>query len=341
MKTRAFILCLGFAWIASTQLSMAETRAAGEADKAAARFQQAVELYREGSYEGALAEFQKAYQISPSYRVLYNIAQTQYALHDFVGAYKSLLQYVSDGGNDIPADRRAQVDEMSKKLEERIGHLQITANVPEADIRVDDVSVGLSPLPGLLAVNVGTHRVSAAKAGFAQTIRTVTVAGKESLRIELTLGETAPPPALVGASAGPTSLGPSLPAPSATASIAGSQPAGPPGRTGLVVSLSTTAALAIGTGVAGYLALAAQRDLEDQVKTYPNTKDKIEDARSKSKRYGYITDALGAATLVSGGVALYFALSHGSDGAKPKSAKAGTPLVLVPTVGGMVLEGSF
>jgi hypothetical protein len=341
MKTRAFILSIGLTWLAGTHASMAENRAAPEADKAAARFQQAVELYREGSYEGALAEFRKAYQISPTYRVLYNIAQTQYALHDFVGAYKSLLQYVSDGGNDIPADRRAQVDEMSAKLEERIGHLQITTNVAEADIRVDDVSVGQSPLPGMLAVNVGTHKVSAAKAGFSEAIRNVTVAGKESLRIELKLGETSAP-APIGTSAGAKLTRESALLPSSdSASIAKSQPQGPPGRAGLVVSPSTTAALAIGTGVAGYLALAAQKDLEDQVKTYPNTKDKIEDARSKSKRYGYITDALGAATLVSGGVALYFVLSHGSDSAKPKSAKAGAPVVLVPTLGGMVLEGSF
>ena len=67
-----------------------------------------------------MAEFRKAYQISPSYRVLYNIAQTQYALHDFVGAYKSLMQYMSEGGGEIPADRRTQVDEMLAKLEERI-----------------------------------------------------------------------------------------------------------------------------------------------------------------------------------------------------------------------------
>jgi len=83
---------------------MAQSKGTADEDsaKAAVRFQQAVELYREGSYEGALAEFRKAYQISPSYRVLYNIAQTQYALHDFVSAHRSLVQYMAEGRGEIP-----------------------------------------------------------------------------------------------------------------------------------------------------------------------------------------------------------------------------------------------
>ena len=97
--------------------AMAQPGGGEDADaKAAARFQRAVELYREGSYEGALAEFRKAYQISPAYRVIYNIAQSQYAMHDFVGAYKSLVGYMTEGSGEIPADRRIQVDEMFAKL---------------------------------------------------------------------------------------------------------------------------------------------------------------------------------------------------------------------------------
>src|SRR5664279_2435322 len=109
MKTQIIILSVALTGIFTPQVTMAETTSAEESDstRAAVRFQRAVELYREGSYEGALAEFSKAYQISPSYLVLYNIAQTQYALHDFVGSYKSLMQYLAEGGGGIPGARRA------------------------------------------------------------------------------------------------------------------------------------------------------------------------------------------------------------------------------------------
>ena len=333
MRTQVFALSVALTWLFIPRATMAQAQGIEDADaaKAAVRFQRAVELYREGSYEGALAEFSKAYQISPSYLVLYNIAQTQYALHDFVGAYKALMQYMAEGGADIPADRRVQVDDMTVKLVGRIAHLQISTNVTNADIRVDNVSVGTSPLPGPVPVNVGTHRVSASKAGSPEAVRVLTVAGKENVKVELQID------VLTVASA---QLAPSAVSPPASF-IVKPQVHSEPSRTGLIVSLSTTAVLAVATGVSGYLALGAQKKLNDQVNLYPNTKVNIEDARTKSKNYGYVTDALGGATLISGGVALYFALSNRGDSPTQKSRKTNKSIALIPTIGGMVLEGGF
>ena len=337
MKTQIFALTVALTWFSVPQATMAQAQGPEDADsaKAAVRFQRAVELYREGSYEGALAEFSKAYQIRPSYLVLYNIAQTQYALHDFVGAYKSLMQYMAEGGGDIPADRRSQVDEMTVKLVGRIAHLQISTNVPGADIRVDDVSVGTSPLPGPIPVNVGARKVSATKAGSPEAVRVLTVAGRENVKVELEIAL----PNVASARLSPSAASPSV---SLAASLpAKTQAQTAPSRTGLIVSLSTTAAFAVGTGVCGYLALRAQKSLKDEIQTYPNTKDNIENARTKSRNYGYVTDALGGATLISGGFALYFALSHSGDSPTPKSEKASKTIVLAPTLGGMVVQGNF
>jgi len=335
MKTK--VLALSVAWmclfILLPQTSTAQAQGGDDSDsaKAAVRFQRAVELYREGSYEGALAEFSKAYQTSPSYLVLYNIAQTQYALHDFVGAYKSLMQYMAEGGGDIPSDRRIQVDEMTAKLMGRIAHLQISTNLTGADIRIDDVGVGISPLPGPVPVNVGTRKVSASKSGSPEVVRVITVAGRENVKVDLQLDVQTATSARIAANA-------LSPAASVTTKP---QVQTGPSRAGLIVSLSTTAALAVGTGIFGYLALGAQKKLDDQLKTYPNTKSNIEDARTKSKHYGYITDALGSATILSGGVALYFAIRHSGDAPTTKPGKTSSSVVVAPTVGGMVLEGNF
>ena len=333
MKTQVFALSAVLTWLFIPAVTIAQVQGTEDADaaKAAVRFQRAVELYREGSYEGALAEFSKAYQISPSYLVLYNIAQTQYALHDFVGAYKSLVQYMAEGAGEIPTDRRAQVDEMTVKLVERIAHVRISTNVTGADIRVDDVSVGTSPLPGPVPVNVGTRRVSASKAGSPEAVRVLTVAGKENVKVDLQIDM----PSIASAKLAPNAASPPA---SLTAKP---QIQSAPSRAGLIISLSTTAALAVGTGVFGYLALRAQKDLKDQINTYPNTKDTIDSARTRSKNFGYATDALGAATLISGGVALYFVLSHVGNSPTPKSGKTNKSIVLAPTLGGMVLGGAF
>ncbi len=331
MKLQAYSLVVGLIGLLIPSGARAQSSAAEDAGsaKAGIRFQQAVELYREGSYEGALAEFRKAYQISPSYRVLYNIAQTQYALHDFVSAYRSLKQYVTEGGTEIPADRRSQVDDMSAKLAERIARLDITTEVDGADIRIDDVSAGKSPLGEAVLVNVGTHKVSAVKAGSPEAVRVVTVAGKEILKVDIHMEV----PVVVS----PARASGSQHVPIVVKTEAPSRPS----RAGLITSISTTVALAAGTGVCGYLALRAQDDFKNQLNTYPNTKAKIDDARTKSKNYGYMTDALGAATLLSGGAAIYLWLT--SDASNPKPAKAGkaTVIGLAPTVGGMVLQGNF
>jgi hypothetical protein len=329
MKAKIYSLTAGLICLVAPVTAVAQSVAAQDPDstKAAVRFQQGVELYREGSYEGALAEFRKAYQISPSYRVLYNVAQAQYALHDFVGAYRVLRQYMAEGGADIASERRLQVDDMSAKLAERIARLEITANVVGADIRIDDVSVGRSPLSEAILVNVGTRKVSVVKAGLPEAVRVVTVAGRETVKVDLHLDEP------VAVAPSQTQTAQEVPV------IATMESPAPPSHLGLIVSLSTTAALAVGTGIFGYLALHAQDDFKSQLNTYPNTKDQIESARTKSKNYGYIADAFGAATILSGGAALYFALTAGPSRA-PKPGKA-MVVGWAPTLGGMVLQGAF
>jgi tetratricopeptide (TPR) repeat protein len=325
MKIRSLMLVLGLVSILSPRMAAGiEETDAGEA---AARFQRAVDMYREGGYEGALAEFRKAYQISPSYRVLYNIAQAQYALHDFVGAYKSLTQYVNEGGAEISSDRHQQVDEMFGKLSERIARIHVTTTVNGADIRIDNVSVGTSPLPEPVSVNVGTRKVSAFKAGSPEMSRMVTVAGKENLKIELRMDEPSQP---VSAAANSSK---SLPVTVTT------EARSEPSRIPLILSVSVAVTCAAATGVFGYLALDAQKKFKDQVKTFPNSRAEIEDARAQSKRYAYLADGFGAATVVSGSIALYLALTH--HWSKPKSAKPIKEVVFAPTLGGIAVQGAF
>src|SRR5690348_12705741 len=51
---------------------------------ARSHFQRGVVLYRSGAYDAALAEFSRAYDAAPNYRILYNLAQIQAQKHDYV-----------------------------------------------------------------------------------------------------------------------------------------------------------------------------------------------------------------------------------------------------------------
>src|SRR5687768_14883146 len=95
----------------------------GSVDEARARFQRGVELYREGSFDAALAEFNKAYQLAPNYRVLYNLAQVQTERHDYIAAVKMMEKYLEEGGGDIAPERKDQVTKEIATLRGRVTEL--------------------------------------------------------------------------------------------------------------------------------------------------------------------------------------------------------------------------
>lgn len=291
-------------------------------EKARASFHHAVQLYNEGSFEAALAEFRKAYDLTPNYRLLYNIAQTYFDLHDYVSSSKNLKQYMQEGGGEISAARRAEVNDLAQKLEDRIAYVDVVCNVEGADIRVDDMSVGLSPLPSAVPVNAGPRRISAVKAGYAVATRMITVVGKEKTTVAVDIAESALSQANDASSADLTQR----------------ELTRPPKRIALATSALLAGGCAVATAVFGVLAWKAKGDFDNELDKIPNTKANVDDARSKMKTYAYLTDALGAATLVSGGVALYLLIAE--SGSK-KASNKGTSVALTPTLGGMSLHGRW
>jgi tetratricopeptide (TPR) repeat protein len=289
---------------------------------ARASFRRGVQLYNEGSFEAALAEFNKAYQLSPNYRILYNIAQTQFDLHEYVEASKNLDQYVKEGARDITDERRAQVSEMTRKLEERIGQIEVTCNQEGAEIRIDDIPVGTSPLRNAVPVNAGPRRISAIKAGHPTVVRTVTIAGTEKKRVKLELEESKV--------ADGTDVG--------IAGQSGKKRAAP-SHVGLIASSVVAGGCAVATGVFGLLAVQAKSDFDKELKKVPGNLDRISDKRSKMKSYALATDVLGAATVLSAGAVVYFLITDTFGSGAPSSSKRSVSLA--PTLGGLVLHGEW
>jgi tetratricopeptide (TPR) repeat protein len=298
-------------------------------DEARQRFQKGVQLFHEWSFEAALAEFRKAYQLAPSYRLLYNIAQVHYELHNYVDALKAFRQYLSEGAADVPADRRTQVEAEIRKLEGRVGLLEIVANVDSGQVAIDDVPVGILPMKAPILVNPGVRRVSVTKLGFGTTARNVTIAGGDHAQVQLELNEAV------------ASRTPRDEAGRKGSSRGETRPERP--RTAMWISLAATGALGIGAGVFALLAQDAKRDFEHQLGVFPTTKADIDHARSTLVRDAAIADGLAGAAVVSGGLTLFFALSGGGS----KEVSSATPpstaprIRLAPTLGGVVAIGSF
>lgn len=85
---------------------------ADSAQRASARehFAKGVTLAKAHDYAQALTEFQHAYAAVPHFSVLYNIGQAQLALGNSAEAISVLQRYLDEGGTQIDAKRRAEVE---------------------------------------------------------------------------------------------------------------------------------------------------------------------------------------------------------------------------------------
>jgi tetratricopeptide (TPR) repeat protein len=309
----------------------AQDRQASDADmsEARARFARGVQLYREGSLEAALAEFDKANQLAPSYRLQYNMAQVHYELHDYVSALRAYRRYLTYGGDEVPADRRTKVQADISELEGRVAQVTVRTNVPGAAITVDEVRAGLTPLTGALLINPGLRRVSASKSGYLPASVTVNAASGERMQVALDLTDLT------------TATMARTPAQAPVNLTTGAPPARPRIKTWL--TLLTTGALAATTGGFAILTREAQRDFEQQLARVPNTRASIDDARSRMVTFAAVTDALAVGTVVAGAVSLYVGLT---EGRAPVRESAPVPrrrveVSLAPGLAGVQALGRF
>jgi tetratricopeptide (TPR) repeat protein len=287
-------------------------------EEARIRFQRGVQLFHEGSFEAALAEFRKAYQVAPSYRLLYNIGQVHYELHDYVGALKSFRQYLTDGAAEIAADRRAAVEAEIRKLEGLVAYLDVTVRPDGADVLIDDVSVGISPLGGPVLVNAGQRRVTGNKGGQTAPVRNITVAGGERVRVALSVPETP------------------LVSPIRSYALGQAQERERP-QVGVWVGVAATTMLALTAGGFAFATQQARQNFDKEIETFPTSKERIDYFRTRMTTLAAVTDALAAGALLAGGVTVVLAVVKRSDEADRRPRKVS--LHLTPT--GFTLEGGF
>lgn len=155
-----------------------------EAEK---HFESGVSLYGEHDFKGALAEFQRAYQLAPNSAVLYNIGQTDFELQDYAGSLDAFTRYMAEGK---PSKARQQeVAATIESLKSRVGTLEITTNVDDSTILVDDVSQGRSPLARPVTVSVGQRKITVSHDGYPSANRIVTIASGDAVKIEMDLDQ--------------------------------------------------------------------------------------------------------------------------------------------------------
>lgn len=275
--------------------------AASARDQAITRFQRGMELFGEQDFNAALIEFRKAYELAPNFKVLYNVGQVCFQLQDYACALRSFESYLFEGGAEVTSERKAEVNREIEKLKLRVGKLEITTNVPDVEITVDDLPVGNTPLPSAISVSAGKRRLGATKKGRIPLSRTLEVPGAETIKLSLVLDEVA----------GGTTY---RERPSKMTAWSW-------------VGLGTAAALGVGATVTGIAALGAQNTLRDTRFAASDINSDVTSNQSKVKNLALATDILAGAAVVTAGVTLYFTLTRDPEQhhAKPEIALGVSP----------------
>ena len=275
-RLAALLTCLAFAAPSLAYAADDETEESDDpTEEASERFRRGVKLYKDEDYVAALVEFKRAYELAPNYRVLYNLGQTSRGLKDYAAALVAYQRYLDEGGDEIDEDRREEVEAIVEDLTARVGKLTITTNVEGAEIQIDDVVIGVTPLDEPVVVNIGKRRVGASLPGYAPAKKLIEVAGRDELDVELTLTDL-------------TQKSPAPGTPAESDQTADESHIPVPG----IVALSITAACGVATGVLGGLALSAKGERDDALNAFPGNPQAIADAQSKTDTLALATDIM-------------------------------------------------
>jgi tetratricopeptide (TPR) repeat protein len=262
-------------------------------EKARTHFQKGVDYYTEGDLTAAMAEFRRAYELEPSYRLLYNLAQVSYEQRDYAQSERYFRDYLLQGGDAIEPIRREDVEAELERLKGRVADVQLRTDRPNAQLSIDGHPVGESPLAEPLRVSAGRRTVRAELPGFAPIQRVIDVVGGEAMSVDLDFG-----------------------APIDTSYASGSASSGGPSPalwTGIA-----TGVLAL--GAAGMAVWTASDDASYQDALEGETsRGELDDLADSTERKAVITDVLLGATIVGAAVTVYLLVTDGPD-ERPDSA---------------------
>ncbi len=261
-------------------------------DEAKAHLATGTQLYDENNFRGALVEFQRAYELAPSYKILFNIGQVSMELQDYASAVKAYSRYLAEGGPDVPADRVAQTTAEIDRLKGRVGRITVVT-AAGAEVLLDDVAIGFAPLPEPVPVNAGQHKVTVHLTGRDPVSRVYDVAGRQEIT------------AAVGNTEAPTpTTDPAVKMPSKP------EPSRPKSKTPAYVAIGLTGGLAITAGVFALVTRTAESDLDALRNKFPVTPKELDDQRSLVKRDALLTDIFTGAAVVSAGFAIYLSVTR-------------------------------
>ena len=250
--------------VAGLGLLLASAAGADESADAKAAFEQGKVLFNDGRFTEAADAFRAANDLNPNWRLLYNIGQSEAAGRRYGLALEAFEKYLSEGGDDVEAERQSEVLSEVARLRNLVGYIKVSA--PEGTtVAVDGELRGTAPIFRELPVAASVrHTVTATAEGAVVGEETVQVSGGRTVQVALTAKTE---PAVTEPVASPETQPSPTAAPVETVSEGpAAEPGGTKGSRLRIIGWATTgvgAAVLIGGVVTAGLAMSKEGDLKD------------------------------------------------------------------------------
>jgi hypothetical protein len=342
-----------------------------EDKEASSHFKKGVSLFNEDKKEEAVAEFKTAYEIKPSWKIMYNIGQCQASLKRYGLAIEAFEKYLGEGGDEVPAERSDEVLKELDRLRKMVGSLRVIG--PDGvEIYIDKILRGTTPLKASILETAGVeHWIWLIKDGKKLLSVQETFRGGETL--ELTVppesGEGTKPPVLTdgpvpndagtGGAGGDTATtgagtttepSTSTNGTSATTSDT-ARPSDGKKKLSPVIFIAAASAAVVFGGVAGGMAIAVNSKWEKSVQKI-NDNPWSTDAEAVAANIrtmhiiGYVSLGLaGAGVIAAAAVAPFTRWKKQAAPKKTEAPKKSSNLTILPFAdgqnAGLVLEGRF
>jgi hypothetical protein len=312
--------------------AMARPALADEEADAKALYKEGVLHFEAGRYEEASKAFRAAYEAKPSWKLQYNIGQSEAAARRYGLALDAFEKYLVGGGDDILPKRREEVLAEVQRLRLMVGVVEIKA--PDgSELVIDGFSHGVTPFPGPMRVAVGEHVAVIQREGKVLLRQRINVAGGMTTVLEAGEGtEPAAEPAAAPVKGDEAAGETAQPVPVAPPAPAQDEDGGKGKRVWTWVFLGAGAAIVAGGGITGGISMSREKDLKSDCvdKQCPESREGDADSIRAMNLTADILYGVGAAAIVTG-IVLAFV--------EPRVKKKAPTVALVPGDGLVLVAG--
>jgi len=172
-----------FAVLAEIHASVSLAQSVEDKNKLAKElFENGIQMFDAHNYTVAAESFRAAYKARPSWKILYNIGQAESAAGRYGLALEAFQEYLVQGKDEVPADRKDFVINEIRRLRDLVGDVEVKA--PEGSvIYVDGVERGTLPLLGPILVEAGAEHEAVVVAPDGKWTRKFMVWGGKSMTL--------------------------------------------------------------------------------------------------------------------------------------------------------------